>query len=60
VSEQPEFDMDLIERALREADDALGCLRRGFGLDVTEYCYPARNSVLEAVEHIALVKACRE
>lgn len=47
-----DIDLTLIRRALDEADEALGSLRRCHGLDVTELCYPAHNTVGEALRHL--------
>lgn len=42
--------LKLIERALNEAEDALGSLRRGHGTEVQSFCYPALNTIREALE----------
>lgn len=39
----------LVTRALTEAEDALERLRRGHGVEVSGICYPAMNTVREAV-----------
>ena len=50
------INLELIRRALDEAYDSLGALRRGHGLDVSELCYPARNTVGEALRHLERVQ----
>ena len=50
------IDLTLIRRALEEADDALGSLRRCHGIEVTDLCYPAYNTVLEALRQLTLVQ----
>jgi len=39
----------LTMRALRESRDALEALRRGHGVEVSSLCYPALNTVREAL-----------
>lgn len=46
-------ELALIRRALDEADDALGSLRRFHGAEVSALCYPARNTVAEAMRVLA-------
>lgn len=41
-------ELAIIRGAISEAAGALGALRRCHGLDVTELCYPAVNTVREA------------
>lgn len=47
------LDQTIIGRAIREADDSLGSLRRCYGTDVSTLCYPAANTVGQAVRMLA-------
>lgn len=38
--------------ALKQAEDALSTLRRGYGVEVSAACYPALNSVRDALAMI--------
>lgn len=45
-------DLQFVRAALDEAYEALGCLRKMHGNEVTDLCYPAYNSVGDALRLI--------
>lgn len=51
------IDKSVIGQALREADDALASLRRSHGIEVSTLCYPARNTVSDALIELRISRA---